>query len=154
MTDIPYIWDPFEVKRGVPFVLFGGAFLQEATSVINPITKSPDIYRWGFLRSDLLVTAYVGETEDLCRRVRGYFTPGPTQETNKLMHAKFEQAICDGLEIRLEFLKLTPTYLNNVHICNENLGDIFLRKMLENFVLADRILMLSIASLITLFPAS
>jgi hypothetical protein len=53
------------------------------------------------------------------------------------MNAEFKKAIGCGTEVRLETLNIIPVKLSRVHICNENLGDPFLRKMMENFVLAD-----------------
>ncbi len=48
-----------------------------------------------------------------------------------------EKALKSDIKVRMEILKIEPVKLNRVDICNENLADTFLRRMLENFILAD-----------------
>jgi len=131
MIDIRYQWIVVEAK-GVPFQLS-----REAVAPVACIQPKPAIYRWNFLKKGTSVKAYIGETEDLRRRVRGYLNPGPSQETNKRINAEFRKAIQSGLTVQLETLSVEPIRINRVHVNTDHLWDLFLRKMLENFVLAD-----------------
>jgi len=135
MTDIRYTW--VQVTANDKAVVLSDPALKRECSLAAGISRSPAIYRWGFYGSGRLAGACIGETENLSVRFRQYLNPGPSQETNKRMNAEFRAAIQRGEEIRLEIVKIAPVRLNRVHICNENLCDPFLRKMMENFLLAD-----------------
>jgi hypothetical protein len=132
MTDIRYEWIPVEVGEGVPFELSGDVALS-----VGKLPQRPAIYRWGFFKESVLRKASIGETENLKRRVRGYISPGPSQETNKRINAEFEKASRACLKVRLDVLRIQTIHVNRVIICNGNLTDPFVRKMMENFILAD-----------------
>ncbi|MGH9607339.1 MAG: hypothetical protein ACRD3N_16755 [Terracidiphilus sp.] len=132
MTDIRYRWIPVESDRGIPF-----EFNSETFPRITHFPQRPAICRWVFLKNGIPVKAYVGETENLLTRIRGYLNPGPSQETNKRINAESKAAILLGLTVRLEILRIEPIRINRVRVCNENLSDPYVRKMMENFVLAD-----------------
>ena len=53
------------------------------------------------------------------------------------MNVLFCEAIDEGFEVRLEILKIEPVRINQLDDCNQNLANPFLRKMMENLVLAD-----------------
>ena len=135
MTDIRYQWIVIEISRGVPFQL--SIKLDKITAPVAQIQQKPAIYRWSFLKKGLPVKAYIGETEDLRKRVGGYINPGPSQETNKRINGEFKGAVQSGLTVQLEILHVEPVRINRVRVNTEHLFDPFLRKMLENFVLAD-----------------
>jgi hypothetical protein len=48
-----------------------------------------------------------------------------------------EKQFQKGLKIQLEILLIENTSLNSIRIANENLNDTFLRRLIENFVIAD-----------------
>lgn len=135
MTDIRDQWIVAEAGRGVPFQL--SIKLDKITAPVAEIRQKPAIYRWSFLKKRLPIKAYIGETEDLRKRVRGYLNPGPSQETNKRIKAEFKGALQSGLTVQLEILYIEPIRINRVRVSTEHLFDPFLRRMLENFVLAD-----------------
>lgn len=137
--DIRYSWVPVELEEGMPLTLSKDKALAAVApqSMTSTLSQRSAIYRWGFFKRGQLVQAYVGETENLRQRVRGYFRPGPTQTTNKRMNALFRKAIDEGFEVKLETLKIEPIRINQINVCNQNLAYPFLRKMMENFVLAD-----------------
>ena len=135
-TDVRYSWKPVRVDEA-DFVLSDAKTLAPGSQMIAGLPRAAAIYRWAFFRSQRLEGACIGETESLQRRIRGYLSPGPTQDTNKRMNSEFRAAIVRGEEIRLETVEIVPVQLNRVHICNGNLGDQYIRKMMESFLLAD-----------------
>jgi hypothetical protein len=132
MTDIRYQWIPARSDREVPFELTDKAIPQ-----VTQLPQKPAIYRWVFLKNGTPTKTYIGETENLRTRIRGYLNPGPSQETNKRINAEFKMALAFGLTVRLEVLQIEPIRINRVIIRNESLSDQYVRKMMENFVLAD-----------------
>ena len=128
MTDICYAWIPVGEAQGIPFSM------KDCRS-----TKTPAIYRWAFFKCGVAfpVKVYVGETENLSRRIGQYTKPHRTQQTNFEVHDEIEKSIKDGFKVWLEILKIEPVMINRVNLCNENLCDPFVREMIENFVLAD-----------------
>src|ERR1700690_1513372 len=115
MTEIRCHWIPTEVEQGVPF-----EFSQSVAALVSQVPRRPEVYRWSFFKKDILVKAYIGETEDLKVRIRDNLNPGPSQETNKRMNAEVKKGIQSGLTIRLDVLRIEPVRLNQVNICNEN----------------------------------
>jgi len=139
MMEIRYSWVPIDSEQEEPLILLKDKTLGTlaVSGVLSKLSEGAAIYRWGFFKFGQLKQAYVGETENFRQRIRGYLRPGPTQATNKRMNALFCKAIDDGFEIRLETLKIEPARLNQLNVCNQNLADPFLRKMMENLILAD-----------------
>ncbi len=139
MADIQYKWVPVDLGDGKLLVLSRDTTLASIAprGSIRALPATSAIYRWGFFKGSVLREAYVGETENLKQRIQGYLRPGPTQATNKRMNALFWKAVDEGFEVRLEILEIEPVMINQVRVRNQNFADPFLRKMIENFVLAD-----------------
>jgi hypothetical protein len=136
--EIGYSWVSTDFERGKLLILSKDkTALVAPQGMVNSLSQASAIYRWGFFKGGQLWEAYVGETENLRQRIRGYLNPGPTQATNKRMNVLFCEAIDDGFEVRLEILKIEPVRINQLDVCNQNLANPFLRKMMENLVLAD-----------------
>ncbi len=132
MTDIHYQWISVESDQGIPFQLSG----EVAPSLVF-LQEKPAIYRWLFLKDGVPRKAYIGKTENLRRRIRGYLNPGPSQGTNKRINREFKRALEMGLTVNLEVLRVEPVRINRVWINTDHLFDPFVRKMLESFILAD-----------------
>ena len=111
MTDIRYSWHQARVD-GAEFVLSDEASLRPGFKLVGGLPHSAAVYRWGFYVSHRLAGAYIGETESLQKRVRGYLYPVPTQETNKRMNGEFRNAISRGETIKLETVEIAPMKLN------------------------------------------
>jgi hypothetical protein len=70
--------------------------------VFAGLPARPGIYRFAFTASSgELCGVYVGETDNLARRMTGYRNPGPAQATNQRLHHKIRQIIHDGGSARL-----------------------------------------------------
>lgn len=61
---------------------------------------APGLYRFDLEDADG-PTTYVGETDQLARRLQHYRTPGPTQHTNLRLNEHFRNALSRGLSINV-----------------------------------------------------
>lgn len=60
--------------------------------------RSPGLYRFR-IRGPVSEAIYIGESENLVWRFRYYSNPGPSQQTNIRLNAKFYEALSNGTEI-------------------------------------------------------
>lgn len=132
MLRICYHWPSAKLATGVAF-----EFSSSAIKSIEQLPQRPCVYRWAVYERDILRKVYIGETENLRKRVYQYFKPGPTQSTNLRLNAIFKNEIEAGMSIRLEILHVEPTYLNSIYLCDGNFSDQYVREMMENLTLAD-----------------
>ena len=132
MPHIQYQWVPVAVRDGSSF-----DFSTDGAGSIKLLPQVPAVYRWAVYEKKILRKVYIGETENLRKRIDQYFNPGPSQSTNLRLNATFKKDNDAGLNVRLEMLHVAPTYLNNIYICDGNFSDQYVRKMMENFTLAD-----------------
>jgi hypothetical protein len=58
----------------------------------------PGLYRFR-IRGSAGEAVYIGESENLARRFRLYSSPGPSQQTNLRLNAKFRKALSERAEI-------------------------------------------------------
>jgi hypothetical protein len=131
---INYEWQPVELDPGKPF-----NYPSSLNKAFIGNNSKPALYRWALKdENGLLTGAYIGETENLVRRIKGYLRPGPTQQTNIRMRKNFLDHIESGGIVELQILKFEPFGINNVNVYDESqLGNSYIRKMMENFLLAD-----------------
>jgi len=65
--------------------------------VFDRLPSEPGVYRFSFTDADgRLVGVYVGESDNLARRMGHYRNPGPTQPTNQRIHARILQVLGAG----------------------------------------------------------
>ena len=82
----------------------GAVSVERDGKLVFPKTNSfPTVYRFDFVGLQRLET-YVGETDNLSRRLQHYRTPGPTQRTNQRLNEKMQRAISGGLIVSLSKL--------------------------------------------------
>jgi|GEM_PF-2233891 len=131
---ISYEWEPIEVAPGKLF-----ACQSPLTKAFVDSYSKPALYRWVFRgQSGVISAAYIGEAENLAQRVQGYIWPGRTQQTNLRMKDEFLKHMSSGGAVELQILRFEPFGINNVNVFHESqLGNPYIRKMMENFLLAD-----------------
>jgi hypothetical protein len=132
MVHIQYRWVPVEVGNGVPF-----EFCASGANSNSQLPQVPAVYHWAVYEKKILRKVYIGEAENLRKRIGQYFNPGPTQSTNLRLNAILQKDNDAGLCVRLEVLQVVPTYLNDIYICDGRFSDQYVRKMMENLTLAD-----------------
>lgn len=105
---------------------------------MNRIYSTPAIYRWRIydLNTDAQVV-YIGETDNLKRRVAGYLRPGPSQHTNIRMKALFEQYILKGFLVELDLIQIKHFTFNDILFHQDSLSSKNIRVLLENLIILD-----------------
>jgi hypothetical protein len=96
----------------------------------------PAVYRWIVWKPTVGFNAiYVGETEDLARRITHCLVPGKRQLTNLRLKAYFDNALTTNELIELQTLQFEQFQINKVTFSMSLLGHAHVRRMLENLVL-------------------
>jgi len=80
---------------------------------------------------------YIGEAENLAERMRDYLWPGKNNQTELQLKADFLDHSKSGGSVELQTLRFDPFGINNVNVYESQLGNPYIRKMMENFLLAD-----------------
>ena len=75
---------------------------------------------------------YVGETDNLRRRVQGYRTPGPTQPTNKRLQAIMMDALAEHKNVSIDLLHMSQKQAGQSAEFAFGLGNKFVRRLFEN----------------------
>jgi len=91
------------------------------------------IYKWSVFKSDIEDSkiVYIGETENLINRIKGYLRPGPTQQTNIRINKLFKEYLEKGYKISLHTLFFDKIKLGNIDIIYDEISDNDIRKALE-----------------------
>ncbi|MGA3332922.1 MAG: hypothetical protein ABSC62_02025 [Terracidiphilus sp.] len=132
MPKISYRWLSVELENGAPF-----EFSESNFKSLRRLSQKPAVYRWAVYEKKILRKVYIGEAENLRDRVDHYFKPGTKPGTDLHLNKIFSRDVAKGANVRLEVLHIDPIYLNNVYLCDGRLADQYIRKMMENFTLAD-----------------
>jgi len=121
-----YAWRPVENKSGAPYLYPDG-------SGIAAERDGPAVYRWVIYEKQPgdLKRLYIGEAELLSRRVYGYLNPGPSQQTNIRLKARFEEEMKADNKVTLETLEFEPFDMAGVSISMQDLADKRVRRFLE-----------------------
>jgi len=101
----------------------------------------PVVYRWRVLKNQPgdKEPIYIGEAEELPRRIQRVRTPSKTArdtDTNKRLHQIFQQFLSLGRKIVIDVGDVDPFELNGVRFGGDTMGDRFKRRALENILLA------------------
>lgn len=131
-----YEWCPVERAPGVLY-WFG----QTLTPHLRRTYAGPAVYRWRVRpgpegQAEL---RYIGETENLPRRLYHYLKPGPSQQTNLRIHRILKRAVQCRARIRIEILNIASCAIDEWSLDTVNLADASLRRCLEELlVVASR----------------
>jgi hypothetical protein len=142
--DIDYQWLRVEGAPGTDYT-----YPQAVGKYIDEHYSKPAVYRWAFFEPERAPSpqerqhpraVYIGETENLAKRLRGYLHPGPSQMTNKRMKAYLDQELSLGTTIELSILRFEAFHIiidrgrRGSRLVDEfRLSNPFIRKMMENF---------------------
>jgi len=102
MDSSPQPWDTVrscQCGLGFQWNPIGRVVLDATGRLTFPKTpQAPALYRFR-IRSGGKESIYIGETKNLARRFTLYRNPGPSQQTNIRLNAKFREALSSGAEI-------------------------------------------------------
>lgn len=127
--ELRYFWEPILSDETIKY-----HYPMPLSVLMKKKYKKPAIYRWNIYKHtpDDQKLIYVGETELLCpRRIKGYLSPGPTQQTNKRLMKIFGDYIKTGLKISLEVLNIQFTTMNKIPIVEQDLSNKYTRRLIE-----------------------
>jgi len=131
ILEIKYRWVDVQSSQGASY-----RFPNAATEYMRLKYAGPALYRWTVRTSTMNLRAlYIGETDDLVRRIRQYLAPGKTQFTNQRLKAYFNEAVGRDERVELQRLEFDAFHINKVEFSTEKLGNTHLRRMLENLML-------------------
>lgn len=124
-----FSWVPVESGPGAGYL-----YPQPLATYVHKQCGGPAVYRWIIYRRRPgdLKRLYIGETESLTQRLRGYLNPGPSQTTNQRIKLALLEAIREGSKVCLEQLQFEPITLGELSISMVDLKEKAVRKMLEN----------------------
>ncbi|MFC3097086.1 GIY-YIG nuclease family protein [Alteraurantiacibacter palmitatis] len=93
--------DRVEVTMAFSWVPVGAVSLDEQQKLRFPKTAAqPGLYRFEIISAESL-TQYIGETDQLSRRLQHYRTPGPSQRTNLRLNALLVEHLNRGDRVSL-----------------------------------------------------
>jgi len=104
LLDVNYRWTNVEFSPGCHY-----RFPDAISSYMKEHYRGPSVYRWFVWTPTQGISAfYVGETENLARRIQHYLKPGPKQATNLRLKKYFEEACQRGARVEVESLEFEP----------------------------------------------
>ena len=110
-------------------------FPHPITSFMKQKYKKPVIYRWTIDRGDGEKLFYIGEAVRFCPdRLNGYLSPGPDQQTNIRLNRLFQESIENGASVKLEILKLSGAFVNDLDLQEKELAKQDIPRLIEKLL--------------------
>lgn len=98
------------------------------------------VYRWAIYRQGappVLLRAYIGETENLLRRIRQYRRGDPSQtQVRRIKEKLLDAALAEGLAVELHVLNFTPFLISDAMFDPLALSGGVKRKVIEGIAIA------------------
>ena len=114
------------------WVTVGCLFIDHKKRLKFPsLTNEAQVYRLAIQLDDGW-QYYIGETDNILRRVQGYRTPGLTQPTNKRMSSIMLNALSDGGKVIIEVLECDEKNMTNLVKHSLSFENSFVRCLFEN----------------------
>ncbi len=115
-------------------------FPEQFTYYMRQEYSKPAVYRWRVMRisGEAKEPVYIGEAEDLVRRIQRVRTPSrKTKEgdTNRRLNKIFHEYLSAERKVVLDIADIEPFEINGVRFDKQGLGDRFKRRALENILL-------------------
>ncbi|HEX4067131.1 MAG TPA: hypothetical protein VHZ09_14005 [Acidobacteriaceae bacterium] len=129
--EISFGWVPIQGLKDISY-----CFPEIATRYLREQYAKAAVYRWLVQRDDKMFV-YIGETENLARRLSHYLKPGPTQTTNKRLRAFLDQQNSLSASISFELLSFEPFSINGKQYSAADLGKKEVRCFLENLLITQ-----------------
>ncbi len=134
--DISVQWRTAVIGENNEAYYFPGKF----TSYFRGTYAVSGVYRWRVMRmsGEPKEPIYLGEAEDVLRRIQRVLTPhrnAKTGDTNGRLNKIFREYVAAGRKIVVDIADIEPFELNGVRFDRNGLGDRFKRRALENLLL-------------------
>jgi len=130
-VNFAFEWEPVFQEQKIQYV-----FPNSTTEFMRKNYRKPAIYRWTIEHiEDGDSLFYIGEAVKLCPdRLSGYLSPGPTQQTNIRLNQLFHESIYNGATIKLEILKFTGSFVNDLRLGEKDLARQDIRRLIERLL--------------------
>jgi hypothetical protein len=103
------VMDQVEVTVSFVWIHIGSVYIDDKQRVKFPNTeKRPGLYRFEIIADDSKYQ-YIGETDNLFRRMNNYRAPGSGQATNIRLNAKLIESLTAGCQVSLSVMFEGPT---------------------------------------------
>lgn len=129
--EISFRWLAVQGLIDIPY-----CFPQEISQYLRKRYVGPAVYRW-LLERDSIRSIYIGETENLARRLHHYLKPGPSQLTNRRIRDLLDQEQSLGAIVSFDVLAFDPFSVNGHRYSETDLGNKEVRCFLENLLLSQ-----------------
>ena len=131
--DICFTWKSLESESGQQY-----SFPDLPSKYLKRRYAGPGVYRWAIFDSlGKLQACYIGEAEDLARRLHHYVRPGKSQQTNLRLNAFLHQAQTNGLDVQFQLIMFGDFVINSCGFGSGKLSDPFARKVVENLAILE-----------------
>jgi hypothetical protein len=132
-VDFKFRWADVQIATGYNY-----RFSNPLSAFMKEQCCFPAVYRWHVWAPTVGPSAlYVGETDNLARRIQQYLSPGPRQATNLRLKAYFDEATEKGELVELQTLQFEALQINKLKVSMDALGDAHIRRLLESLILAE-----------------
>jgi hypothetical protein len=104
----PYDWDSagsLDCRIGMTWVNLGRVLLDGGRLRFPKAPLQSGLYRFRIRGSDT-AALYIGETENLARRFLLYANPGPSQQTNLRLNAKFREELSNNSQVAVAVMTI------------------------------------------------
>ena len=128
--ELSYDWAKVQRREGSEY-----SFPDKLTEFMKEKYSSPAVYRWVIERAGCKNEVYIGETENLYKRLNGYISPGEKQATNTRINNILRQRQNQKLKVNLEVLQVDYLKVGELSFSKCDLGNLFLRKFIECLML-------------------
>lgn len=133
--DLCFFWEPVLVEENQQY-----HYPMPISLYMKEHYNFSSIYRWDIYEQlpEDKKQIYIGEAEILCpRRIQGYLTPGPSQQTNKRLKEMLQGFLKDGLKIRLEVLRLQRSFIGKIPLVPSELSSKYVRHCIEALLITN-----------------
>lgn len=132
-VNLNFVWEQVLSGPGQSY-----EFPHEVTPFMRREYRGPAIYRWLAYARGIgdRREIYIGEAENLCRRIYGYLQPGSKQQTNVRMNARFRALTSDGLHVTIQRLRIESLSMGEYEVGASDLFDKHVRVFVEHMLVA------------------
>jgi hypothetical protein len=110
-------------------------FPNSITAYMKQKYRKPVIYRWIIDRGQGERCYYIGEAIRFCPdRLSSYLFPGPSQQTNIRLNRIFQEGIKNGASLRLEILRMSGAFVNDLDLEEKDLARQDIRRLIEKLL--------------------
>ncbi len=105
------------------------------TKSMRRLHSEPAIYSWLVDWQGRGRARYIGETENLIRRLRAFLQPGPVRETNWRLKQYLKNARARRAGVKLQVLHFPPFEVNGFKVTMRTLTNPHVRRLMESMAI-------------------